>query len=489
MARRGCHLQEGNTMTPSLPLIRGHIDGRWLDDGNPFDVIAPQSGQVVARVLETPPELVDEAVAAAVRAKPAVRAMPPYERAALLRRVQAATLERLDEIAIAITRETGKVLRDTREEVRRASDTLGLCAEEAIRIQGEHVPLDGSAVGAGKLAMMLRFPVGVVGAIVPYNAPFNLACHKFGPSFAAGNATVMKSAPEAPSCTTMLVEMFEKAGAPKGAANLVHGRTATGEALVANPGVDFISFTGSSRGGAAVKRAAGMRRVLLELGGLGPNIVHADADVDKAAAMAALHGTRLAGQSCISVQNLFVHRSVLDRFLELHVAAVRKLKLGDPMDEATDVGPVINEAAAIRIESWLQEARGAGARILCGGGRQGAYIEPTVVTDTREDMKVVCQEIFGPVIVVRPYGELDEPIRWINASGFGLNCGIFTASLTTAFRAIREIECGGVIINGTSSFRPDQVPYGGIRNSGLGREGPRFSIEEMTEQRLVVFSQ
>ncbi|HVZ46815.1 MAG TPA: aldehyde dehydrogenase family protein [Ramlibacter sp.] len=476
-------------MTQSLPLVRGFIEGRWPDDGTPFDVIAPYSGQPVARALESPPALVHEAVAAAARAKPAVRGMPPYERAALLRRVQAATIERLEEIATAITRETGKVLRDTREEVRRASETLGLCAEEAIRIQGEHVPLDGSAVGAGRLAMLLRFPVGVVGAIVPFNAPFNLACHKLGPSFAAGNATVMKSAPEAPTCAKLLVEMFAEAGAPAGSVNLVHGRTATGEALVNDPGVDFITFTGSTRAGAAVKQAAGMRGVLLELGGLGPNIVHADADVDKAAAMTALHGTRLAGQSCISVQNLFVHRAVLERFLDVHVAAVRKMTLGDPLDAATEVGPVINEASAIRIESWLQEAERAGARILCGGKRRGAFIEPTVVTDTREDMKVVCQEIFGPVIVVRPYGDLDEPIRWINASGFGLNCGVFTASLATAFRAIREIECGGVIVNGTSTFRPDQVPYGGIKNSGIGREGPRFSIQEMTTQRLVVFPQ
>ncbi len=474
-------------MTQSL--VRCHIEGHWPDDGTPVDVVAPQSGQVVTRALEATPAMVNEAVSAAVRAKPAVHAIPPYERAALLRRVQAATVERLEEIATAITRETGKVLRDTREEVRRASETLGLCADEAIRIQGEHVPLDGSPAGVGKLALMLRFPVGVVGAIVPFNAPFNLACHKLGPSFAAGNATVLKSAPEAPTSAKLLVEMFAQAGAPAGAVNLLHGRTATGEALVANSDVDFITFTGSTRGGAAVRQAAGMRRVLLELGGLGPNIVHADADIERAANMTALHGTRLAGQSCISVQNLFVHRGVLERFLDLHVAAVCKLRVGDPLDPATDVGPVINEASAIRIESWLQEAQRAGARSLCGGGRRGAFIEPTVVIDVREDMKVVCQEIFGPVIVIRPFSELDEPIRWINASGFGLNCGIFTASLAAAFRAIREIECGGVIVNGTSTFRPDQVPYGGIRNSGLGREGPRYSIQEMTEQRLVVFSQ
>jgi acyl-CoA reductase-like NAD-dependent aldehyde dehydrogenase len=471
-----------------IPTLRSYIQGRWPDDGTPFDVIAPYSGQVVTRVLESSPEMVEEAVGSAVRAKAVVAAMPPYERAAILRRVQAAVMGRVDEIALSITRETGKVLRDTREEVKRASETLGLCAEEAIRIQGEHVPLDGSAAGVGKLAMMLRFPVGVVGAIVPFNAPFNLTCHKLGPAFAAGNSVVIKSSPEAPSCVKLAVEMFAEAGMPPGALNLVHGHAGTGEALVRNPGVDFITFTGSTRGGAAVKQAAGMRRVLLELGGLGPNIVHSDADVDKAAAMTALHGTRLAGQSCISVQNLFVHVDVLDRFLKIHVEAVSKMTLGDPMDARTDVGPVINEAAAMRIESWLQEALGAGARILCGGSRRGAFVEPTVIIDVTQEMKVVCQEIFGPVIVVRPYSDIAEPIAWINASGFGLNCGVFTGSLETAFKAIRQIQCGGVIINGTSTFRPDQVPYGGIKNSGLGREGPRTAVMEMTDQKLVVFA-
>jgi acyl-CoA reductase-like NAD-dependent aldehyde dehydrogenase len=479
---------EGTRVTTGIPWVPGFVDGRTVDDGVPFDVVAPHSGEAVARAPEASASLVDQAVAAAVRAKSAVAALPGYERAALLRRVQAAIVQRTEEIALAITRETGKVLRDTREEVRRAGDTIGLCADESIRIQGEHVPLDGSAAGAGKLAMLLRFPVGVVGAIVPFNAPFNLACHKLGPAFAAGNAVVMKSAPEAPTCAAIAVQLFAEAGVPAGAMNLVHGHTGTGEALVRNPGVDFFTFTGSTRAGAAVKQAAGMRRVLLELGGLGPNIVHADADVDKAAAMTALHGTRLAGQSCISVQNLFVHRSIVGRFLERHVDAVRKLVLGDPLDPATDVGPVINEASAERIESWLQEAARAGARILCGGRRRGAFVEPTVVTDVTEAMKVVCREIFGPVIVVRPYDDLAEPIGWINASGFGLNCGVFTASLDTAFRAIRSIECGGVIVNGTSTFRPDQVPYGGIKNSGLGREGPRYAIEAMTEQRLVVFA-
>jgi acyl-CoA reductase-like NAD-dependent aldehyde dehydrogenase len=389
---------------------------------------------------------------------------------------------------MAITRETGKTIRDTREEVRRASDTIGLCAEEAIRITGEQVPMDGSPNGAGKLAMLLRFPVGVVAGIVPFNAPFNLTCHKLGPALAAGNAVVIKAPPEAPSCVQLAVELFLEAGMPPAALSLLHGKVATGEALVRHPGVNFITFTGSTRGGLAVRQAAGMRRVLLELGGLGPNIICADADVERAATMTANHGVRLAGQSCISVQNLFVHRSIVDDFVRVQTATVSRMKVGDPMDPTTDVGPVIDERAAIRIESWVREAAEAGARILCGGKRHGAVVEPTLITNASPTMKVVCQEIFGPVIVIRPFDDLNEPIAWINQSGFGLNCGIFTRSLDIAFRALRQIECGGVIINGSSTFRPDQIPYGGIKNSGVGREGPRYAVMEMTEQKLVVFN-
>ncbi len=471
-----------------IRILRNFINGNWRDDGELFDVIAPYSSEVVSRVHEASPSVVGQAVAAAVKAKATVAALPGYERAAILRRVQAAVLMRVDEIAMSITRETGKTIHDTKEEVRRSSETIGLCAEEAIRIEGSHIPLDGSATGAGKLAMMLRFPVGVVGAIVPFNAPFNLSCHKIGPAFAAGNAVVIKSPPEAPSCVQLVVEIFEQAGVPTGAINLIHGKARAGEALVQNQSVNFITFTGSTRAGAAVKQMAGMRRVLLELGGLGPNIVHSDANVDRAAKLTASHGVRLAGQSCISVQNLFVHESIVSQFLSTHVDAIKRFVVGNPMDPATDVGPLIDEKSALRVETWLSEAVEAGARILCGGHRRGAFIEPTVITDIHLDMKVVCQEIFGPVIVVRPYNDIAEPIAWINNTKFGLNCGVFTQSMDVAFRAIREIECGGVIVNGSSTFRPDQLPYGGIKNSGLGREGPKYAIMEMTEQKLAVFN-
>ncbi len=463
------------------------IGGEWRKTGARLEVIDPYSEASVSQVAVATPDDVRDAVRAAVAAKPAA-AVAGHLRADLLRRVRALVLERSEAIAQSITRETGKPLKDTRAELKRSAETLGFCAEEAIRIEGQHVPLDGSELGAGKLALLLRFPVGVVGAVVPFNAPFNMACHKIGPAIAAGNAVVFKAPPEAPTCIQMLAQAFVDAGAAPGVLNLVHGRADVGEALVRDERVDFISFTGSTRAGLSVKAAAGLRRVTLELGGLGPNIVHADADAAKAGPMCALNGTRLAGQSCVSVQNLFVHQDRLTAFMDPFLQTMKALRLGDPMSPDTDVGPLINRAAAERVEAWVEEARAAGAKVLCGGRRKDAFYEPTALTDVTPDMKVVCQEIFGPVIVVRPYSDLGEVIDWINRSGFGLNCGLFSDSTRTVMRVIRELRCGGIIVNGTSTFRPDQTPYGGVGKSGVGREGPARAVRDMTEERLVVFN-
>lgn len=472
-----------------LPTARLLVGGAWRDGGGWFDVVDPYRDGVVARAAEASAGDVADAVAAAVACRAEAAAQPGYRRAELLRRVAALLAERDEEIAETVTRETGKAIRDTRIEAKRGRQVLELAAEEAVRIEGEHVPMDATETGAGKLAFLLRVPVGVVGAIVPFNAPFNLSCHKVGPAVAAGNAVVLKSAPEAPGAPHILAEAFVAAGAPAGLVNVIHGGAEVGKALVGDPRVDFITFTGSTPAGRAIKAAAGMRRVALELGGLGPNIVHADADLATAAPLCALHGTRLAGQSCVSVQNLFVHESVLPRFRDLVQAQMSKLVVGDPMDAKTDLGPVINEAAARRIQSWVEEAVAGGARLLLGGRRRGTLVEPTLLADVRPEMKVVCQEIFGPVICLRPYDDLSSVIRWINGTGLGLNCGVFTESTATALRAMREIACGGIIVNGTSSFRPDQMAYGGVGASGVGREGPRYAIRDMTEQRLVVFNQ
>lgn len=468
-------------------VVRCLIGGDWCGDGEIFDVVDPYSGKAVTKVVSASRENVDQAIATAVSAR-AAAAAPGYLRADRLRRVQALIRDRSAAIASAITEETGKPIKDTQTEVRRSVETIGLCADEAIRIEGKHIPLDGSELGAGKVAMLLRFPVGVVGAIVPFNAPFNMACHKIGPAIAAGNAVVFKAPPEAPTCIEMLAQAFSDAGVEPGVLNVLHGHAEVGEAIVRDPRIDFITFTGSTRAGLSIRAAAGLRRATLELGGLGPNIVHCDADVDIVAPLCALNGTRLAGQSCVSVQNLFVHQDVLPTFVGLLLGALRSMRMGNPMDPATDIGPMISRAAAERVESWVEEARAGGARILTGGRRRDAFYEPTVIMDAAPQMRVVCQEIFGPVIVVRPYADLAEPIEWINASGFGLNCGLFTESTRTAMRAVREIRCGGIIVNGTSTFRPDQIPYGGVGMSGSGREGPGRAVLDMTDERLVVFN-
>jgi acyl-CoA reductase-like NAD-dependent aldehyde dehydrogenase len=463
------------------------IGGQWREGAKTYEVRDPYRGDVVARAPESSLQDLDDALAAASAAKAKAAVMPGYERAAILRKVAQLLVERADEIAEIMSRETGKAISDARAEVVRSQDTIQLSAEEAIRIQGEQVPLDGSPMGAGKLALLLRFPVGVVAAITPFNAPFNLACHKFAPALAAGNTIVLKAPPQSPWTVSKLAELFADAGTPPGFINLLFGNT-VGPALVRDPRVDFVTFTGSSRVGAEIKAASGLRRVALELGGNGTTVVCADAELDEAAALCARNSMRLAGQSCISVQNIYVERGVYDAFLEKMVPRVKQLRLGDPLDPKTDVGTLIDEAAAKRVEQWVAEAQSQGARLLAGGARRGAAYEPTVLADVRPAMKVVCEEVFGPVATVQPFDELAPLFERVSAEPYGLHAGIFTKSMKTAFDAVRKLRVGGVIVNGTSTWRTDQLAYGGIKASGIGREGPRYAIRDMTDERLVVFN-
>ncbi|MCL4764881.1 MAG: aldehyde dehydrogenase family protein [Hyphomicrobiaceae bacterium] len=468
----------------TIPML---IDGRWLEAADTHDVVDPYRKQVVARAPRSSLTDLDAALQSAVAAKAGMAAMPGYERAALLRRVKALLLQRAEAIAEVMSRETGKAIKDAKGEVVRSQDTIELSAEEAIRIAGEQVPLDGSQMGAGKIAMLLRFPVGVVAGITPFNAPFNLACHKIAPALAAGNAIVLKAPPQSPGAVHMLAELFVEAGTPAGALNVLYGDV-VGPALVRDPRVDFITFTGSSRVGAEIKAASGLRRVALELGGDGPVIVAADASIEDSAPVCARNAMRLAGQSCISVQNVFVHESLHDAFLDRLVAEVKRLVIGDPLDPATDVGTLIDEAAAIRVESWVKEAVGQGARLMTGGKRDGAQFQPTVLADVKPEMRIACDEVFGPVLGVRRFTDVGEVFRAVSSSRFGLQCGIFTRSLELAMRAVREVRTGGVILNGSSTWRTDQLAYGGIKDSGIGREGPKYAIRDMTEERLVVFN-
>ena len=468
----------------AIPML---IGGIWKEAAETTAVRDPYRGEVVSEAPRSSLADLDAALSAAVAAKSRAAAIPGYERAKLLRRAGALLVERADLIAEIMARETGKAIKDAKGEVIRSQDTIDLSADEAIRIEGEHVPLDGSAMGAGKIAMMLRFPVGVVAGITPFNAPFNLAAHKIAPAIASGNTIVLKAPPQAPGVVHELSRLFVDAGTPAGFLNVLYG-DAVGPALVRDPRVDFITFTGSTRVGAEIKAASGLRRVALELGGNGATIVHADAAVDEAAPVCARNSMRLAGQSCISVQVVYVHRSLYEAFAARVVEEVKKLKVGDPLDPSTDVGTLIDEAAARRVESWVKEAAAGGARILTGGSRRGAQHEPTVLVDVDPSMKVVCDEVFGPVVSLCPYDDIEEVFNRINGSRFGLQCGVFTASLATAISAVRRLRTGGVIVNGSSTWRTDQLPYGGVKESGIGREGPRYAIREMTEERLVVFN-
>jgi acyl-CoA reductase-like NAD-dependent aldehyde dehydrogenase len=335
--------------------------------------------------------------------------------------------------------------------------------------------------------VLLRFPVGVVAAITPFNAPINLTVHKVGPALAAGNVVVLKPPPQAALTVHRLVEEFIAAGVPSGMLNTVYGHRIGGD-LVRDDRVDFISFTGSVRAGSEIRASCGLKRVALELGGIGPTIVHADADVPTAAALCARNGMRLAGQSCISVQIIHVHASIAPDFTAFLVKEVQRMKVGDPVDPDTDVGPLIDEHAARRIEQWVEEAAAAGARILAGGSRDGAFYPPTVLADVKPDMKVVCEEVLGPLILIMPYDDVERVFESISESRFGLQCGLFTNSAPLAIRAIRSLRTGGNIVNGTSTWRPDQLPYGGVKDIGIGREGPHYAIRDMTEERLVVLN-
>jgi acyl-CoA reductase-like NAD-dependent aldehyde dehydrogenase len=472
---------------PQLTTIRARIGGEWREGEAFADIFNPYRLSVAGRMPVSTERDCNDALEAACSAQSVMAAMPGFERAALLRRAADSVEARAEEIGRTMAIETGKALNDCIVEVRRSAGTLRLCAEEAVRIQGEHIPMDASAIGAGKIALVTRFPVGTVAAITPFNAPVNLAAHKLGPALAAGNTVVLKPSPKAPLSAHQLIEAVIESGVPDGAVNTLYGDTASAQ-LVADPRVDFMSFTGSNRVGKIIKASAGMKRVALELGGVGPTFVHDDADVAAAAKACAFNGILLAGQSCASVQNVFVARPVYEPFLQHVMEEVRTIRFGDPLDPSTDVGTLIDEDAARRVENTVARAAESGATILCGGHRDGAMIDATILTAVDAHMDAVREEIFGPVVNVQPYDDVRPFFDAISASPYGLQLGIFTNSLDLALSAYRSVRTGGVIVNGTSRWRSDQMPYGGVKDSGVGREGPKFAIRDMTEERLLVLN-
>ena len=414
--------------------------------------------------------------------------LPAFERQRVLRRVAENISERKEEFARTMAQEAGKPIKAARTEVERAIFTFNVAAEESTRIYGEYLPLDWQEFTAGRWGIVRRFPLGPIAGITPFNFPLNLVAHKVAPAIAAGCPMVLKPAPQTPFTALLLAEAVQQAGWPDGGLNVLPLSNEDAGLLVTDERIKMISFTGSAAVGWQIKKNCGKKKVVLELGGNAGVIVHSDADLAYAADRCVVGGFSYAGQTCISVQRILVERSVCGKFTDLLLEGVKKLKTGDPLDDSTDLGPLIRESDAIRASDWIQEAVRGGARLLCGGQRRGPVLEPTVLTGTRPDMKVNCQEIFAPVVTVEPYDDFDQALRLVNSSPYGLQAGLFTRDAKLIFNAYEELEVGGLIAGDVPAFRIDHMPYGGVKDSGLGREGLRYAIEEMTEPKLLVMN-
>jgi glyceraldehyde-3-phosphate dehydrogenase (NADP+) len=465
-----------------------YIGGAWRETGRVVAIINPYSGKPAGHIHLGGESEMDEAIAAAFAARGPLAALTNATRATALDRVRGNLLARREEIARTLTAESGKPIRDARLEVDRAAHTFQIAAEEARRFgTGEMIPLDRVESSAGRYGITRRFPIGVVGAITPFNFPINLVAHKVAPALASGNPVVLKPAHQTPLTAFLLAESIHNAGLPPGSFNVVHSEPAAGSRLATDERVAILSFTGSGRVGWELKARAPRKKVILELGGNAAVIVDATADPVEAAKRCAAGAFAYAGQICISVQRILVHEEIARAFEEAFLMAVYSLTVGDPLNESTDVGPMISEDAARRVEEWVREAVDAGARIVAGEGEaEGQFFRPTVLADVPPQCRVEKEEVFGPVATLARFSDFDEALDRVNASDFGLQAGLFTESLAHAQRAFARLEVGAVIVNDVPTYRVDHMPYGGVKGSGFGREGVRYTMEEMSEPRLLV---
>jgi acyl-CoA reductase-like NAD-dependent aldehyde dehydrogenase len=465
------------------------IDGQWVEGKGGSIAVVDKFRLQAGATVGVPDRAQVELTLATAHAAFRKGAPHPFDRGVILERAAALLEPRMDEFVRAMQMEAGFTASDASGEVRRCVQTLKLSAEEARRIAGEVVPLAGAPQQAGRLGFTLRVPLGVVLAITPFNSPLNTVAHKIAPAFAAGNAVILKPASATPLTACLLAEVLIEAGVPRGFLSVLPGGARIAEWLIADERVRFFAFTGSTEVGRKIQQAAGLRRTQMELGSIACTIVCDDANLDTALPKVVNAGYRKAGQVCTSVQLLLVHEKIVKDVETRLAALVSKVKYGDPTDPETFVGPLISEKEAIRVESWIEEALAKGAKCLAGGGpRRGAVVPPVLLGDVDESMKLGCQEVFGPVVCVLPFRTLDEAIDRVNATPYGLACGIFTNRLGDAFAAARRLEVGGVHVNETSSSRVDLMPYGGSKDSGFGREGPRYAVHEMTEERIVTFT-
>jgi acyl-CoA reductase-like NAD-dependent aldehyde dehydrogenase len=464
------------------------IAGRWAETGETTPIRNPYNGEILAEVSLASEKEIEEAIQAAVAAFALSRRLPSHARANALSAVATAITSRTEEFARCLSSEAGKPIADARREVGRAINTFAIAGEEAKRIPGEVVPLDISPGTDRHFGIARRFPIGPILGITPFNFPLNLVAHKVAPAIAVGNPIVLKPAPQTPLTALLLGEVLSHLGLPDGMFSILPCANPLAERMVADDRFAMVSFTGSAAVGWKLKSKAGKNRVVLELGGNAGVIVEPDADLDRTAERCAVGGYGYSGQTCISVQRIYVHESIYQPFLERLLKHVRSLKTGDPLDESTTIGPLIDENAAKRVESWIQEAVAGGATLQLGGKRRGSLVDATVLTDVKSEMKVSREEAFGPLVNVTPYRKFEEAIAALNDSPYGLQAGVFTRDIHKAFQAYENVEAGAVLINEIPTFRADQMPYGGVKNSGLGREGVRYAIEEMTERKLLVLN-
>ncbi len=465
--------------------MKMYLAGEWKDSDKSIDVINPYDKSIYGTVAAASPDDFTEAIAKADKAFKDYRFYPSYKRSEALQFIASEIERRKDELAETITCEMGKSLADSLGEVGRAISVFNISAEEARRMGGEVMSLDWQAGSEERWGIVRRFPMGVVAGISPFNFPLNLVAHKIGPALASGNAIVLKPASKTPITALKLAEIIDKTDLPKGVCSILPASSKDTTPLLEDPRVKVITFTGSSPVGWKIKAMSGKKRVVLELGGNAGVIVADDADIDYAAERMVFGGFAVSGQSCISVQRIFLHENIYDEFIRIFADRVNSLKVGNPLDPSVSIGPVVEESEAIRIEEWINEAVTDGAKILAGGKRDGGAVQPTILTDVKAEMKVCSMEVFAPLVTVFKYTDFKSAVDEVNRSDFGLQAGIFTNRLKDIWYAYERIEAGGVVINDVPTYRADHQPYGGMKDSGFGREGIRYSIEDYTDIKIL----
>lgn len=472
-------------MTHKHPFL---IGSSWQETTHTLPVFNPYSQEVFAEVSLAGTDEIDGAIDLAVETFEKTRNLPTYLRSHICLQIAQGIEDKKEEFAKTITKESGKPLLYSRAEVTRSISTFRIASEEASRIHGEVLPLDITESAKGKTGLVRRFPIGPVSGISPFNFPLNLVAHKVAPAMACGNPIVLKPASSTPLTALLLGKVIRDTDAVDGSFSVLPCKSSDATALVEDERLKMVTFTGSPPIGWEIKRRAGKKRVTLELGGNAGVIVEPDADLDFAAKKVCFGAFAYSGQVCISVQRTYVHESCFDTFIDRLKNEVSQLKSGDPLDETVTFGPMIDTGNAERVESWIKEAVDDGAQLITGGTRDGSFFEPTVLTRVGSKEKIVCEEAFGPVLIVEPYSDFYQAVKTINSSDFGLQAGVFTNQLDKAMRAFNQLEVGGVVLNDVPTFRVDNMPYGGVKDSGFGREGLKYSIEEMTEIKLLVMN-